>query len=215
MGASARATTPPRPGAVEDRNPSKLGPLRSGPRSGAAPVARSVALSRSYPVVGQGFAWSPLLKLFHRVNGVLFGPRIERRQRDGSVLRGRAAAEVVDRAWDEVASLLPGTCALVGARRVKRIELRPRGRVRAADAGETTRADPILDPGQVGLEGDRREVAPSARRRAGEDHRLRMGPLVDPWIRIRPRPVLLVGRPVEVDVGTKAAVDVYDPGVPA
>src|SRR5256885_1952055 len=93
MGASARATTPPWPGAVEDRNPSKLGALRSGPRSGAAPVA------------------------------------------------------------------------------------------------------------------------PSARRRAGEDHRLRMGPLVDPWIRIRPRPVLLVGRPVEVDVGAKAAVDVHDPGV--
>ena len=42
-----------------------------------------------------------------------------------------------------------------------------------------------------------------------------MGPLVDPRIRIRARPVLLVGRPVEVGVaGTvEAADDVHDPSV--
>src|SRR5256714_13902465 len=42
-----------------------------------------------------------------------------------------------------------------------------------------------------------------------------MRPLVGARIRIRSGPVVLVGRPVEVDVGAKAAVDVYDPGVPA
>ena len=43
------------------------------PRSGPLLSLLSAVEEVSYPV-GQGFAWSPLLKLFHRVNGVLPGP---------------------------------------------------------------------------------------------------------------------------------------------
>ena len=51
------------------------------------------------------------------------------------------------------------------------------------------------------------------RRRAREDHGLRVELLIGFRIRVRPRPVVLVRGPVEVDVVEEAPVDVHDPGV--
>ena len=72
----------------------------------------------------------------------------------------------------------------------------PRGRV----------ARPF-DRRKIGLEVDRL-VLMSARRRARKDDRLRVQPLVIADVRIRPGPVVLVRRPVEVLVAREAAVDV-------